>query len=450
MPKAPCASAAPPPPPPPPPSALEANADAAMDAKDNATLVKDTLSKTANLSAVDATIQLRVLCRKFAALTEKVKDETRIREEAEREVRRLKALLEGNDAPVIASTRSEAHALIKELKESQERLKQELRQEKEKNALLVSRALELEKEKNALLSSTSAVALHGVNNRTSTENNQARVSSSWDREQSQKIHATLATTIDELQEELTRKEAGDALSLCSLLFLPVLNLSTQEELQSWRDRLQRERAQIKSLEQDLRDRDDSLVEAQRNHAKLEQQIEEQRRDQTDLRSQLAETDKRLEEEHAMRCALDEQIETLNSVNAALEQRAKALVRRIELGQAVIHECEDLKSQLHDVEVDKETLVRSIKDLKDQHFAREAQWKCQIEQVRAEKSSLQAQIAELEGELASVRTQNTLLSEWMLVRQENANASASSRQAPQLELPTKTSACGVTEVHGDHP
>ncbi|KAJ0405392.1 hypothetical protein P43SY_000271 [Pythium insidiosum] len=168
MPKTPCASAAPPPPPPAPPSALEANADAAMDAKDSATLAKDTLSKTANLSAVDATMQLRVLCRKFAALTEKVKDETRIREEAEREVRRLKALLEGNDAPVIASTRSEAHALIKELKESQERLKQELRQEKEKNALLVSRALELEKEKNALLSSTSAVALHGVNNRTST------------------------------------------------------------------------------------------------------------------------------------------------------------------------------------------------------------------------------------------------------------------------------------------
>ncbi|GLD97632.1 hypothetical protein PINS_up006322 [Pythium insidiosum] len=186
-------------------------------AKVNATMVKDTLSKTTNLSAVEATTQLRVLCRKFAALTEKVKDETRIREDAEREVRRLKALLE-------ASTRSEAQALIKDLKEAQERLKQELRQEKEKNALLVSRALELEKEKNALLSSASVTTFSATRMTAGAadmnkrhwflltphngppESSQSRISSAWDREQSQKIHTTLTTTINELQAELTQKE----------------------------------------------------------------------------------------------------------------------------------------------------------------------------------------------------------------------------------------------------
>lgn len=81
-----------------------------------------------NLSPTEATAQLRVLCRKFAALAEKVKvcqltihiatcapseplrlrqEETKLREEAQREVRRLKdivdgALLSGDRLPLAA------------------------------------------------------------------------------------------------------------------------------------------------------------------------------------------------------------------------------------------------------------------------------------------------------------------------------------------------------------
>jgi hypothetical protein len=57
----------------------------------------------------------------------------------------------GNDAPVISSTRAETQALIKELRDGQDRLKQELKVEREKNDKLVSKALELEREKNALV-----------------------------------------------------------------------------------------------------------------------------------------------------------------------------------------------------------------------------------------------------------------------------------------------------------
>lgn len=79
----------------------------------NLALLKESLK--GNLSPSEATAQLKVLCRKFAALTEKVKvgrrmgaslktvlltqlctqEETKIREEAEKEVRRLKAIIDG-------------------------------------------------------------------------------------------------------------------------------------------------------------------------------------------------------------------------------------------------------------------------------------------------------------------------------------------------------------------
>lgn len=65
-------------------------------------------------------------------------------------------MLAANAAPPVSSCRADTQAYLRELKQSQEKLKQELRFEKEKNAILVSKALELEKEKSALLATTQA------------------------------------------------------------------------------------------------------------------------------------------------------------------------------------------------------------------------------------------------------------------------------------------------------
>lgn len=127
-------------------------------------------------------------------LVDTQQEETKVREEAEREVRRLKGIVEGkrhhhhqqffhgffahskpissslsccsliigNNNPVISSCRAESQAYVRELKDAHEQTKQELRFEKDKNAKLVSKALELEREKNALLAAQSAAAAPGL------------------------------------------------------------------------------------------------------------------------------------------------------------------------------------------------------------------------------------------------------------------------------------------------
>lgn len=64
----------------------------------------------------------------------------------------------GNNAPVVASCRAESQGYMRELKDAHDKSRQELRFEKEKNAMLVSKALELEKEKNALLAANQSAA----------------------------------------------------------------------------------------------------------------------------------------------------------------------------------------------------------------------------------------------------------------------------------------------------
>lgn len=61
----------------------------------------------------------------------------------------------------------------------------------------------------------------------------------------------------------------------------------------------------------------------------------------------------------------------------------------------------------------------MRELKEQHFEREKHWKLQLEQLRGEKRQTEALAEELQTDLASVRAQNSLFSEWMLVRNENA-------------------------------
>jgi hypothetical protein len=62
--------------------------------------------------------------------------------------------------------------------------------------------------------------------------------------------------------------------------------------------------------------------------------------------------------------------------------------------------------------------------------KETQWKAQLEQLRSEKLVVAAQISDLQTEIASLRTQNSLYSEWMLVRSDNIAAA----QQQQQQLP----------------
>ncbi|GAB9466840.1 hypothetical protein Gpo141_00004205 [Globisporangium polare] len=355
----------------------------------SAAIVREGLK--ANLSAAEATSQLKVLCRKFAALTEKVKEETRVREEADREVRRLRAIVEGNNAPVVASCRAESQAYMRELKDAHDKSRQELRFEKEKNAMLVSKALELEKEKNALLAANQSAASSSSDSGPSRQ-------AQWDKEQVQKIQMTLRMTIDELQDELGRKE---------------------EELESYKEQAQRERGRVKQLEEEIRARETAERDAERLRHQLEVDLRDAEQQISKEQQHLQSVSERAHEDRVIRDTLEEQIETLNEVNAALEQRCNALIRRVELNANVMNDCHELKVQLRDAEIDNETLVRTIRDLKDRHFQREKELKTEIEKARDEKREVEAQVKELEAEINALRAQNSLFSEWMLVRNENA-------------------------------
>ncbi|TYZ61004.1 hypothetical protein PybrP1_005359 [[Pythium] brassicae (nom. inval.)] len=329
-----------------------------------------------NLSATEATSQLKVLCRKFAALTEKVKEETKVREEAERE------------------------AYLRELKDAHERTKQELRFEKDKNAMLVSKALELEREKSGLLAAQSAA--------TSPDSAPSR-QAQWDREQMQKIQTTLQMTIDELQDEVTRK---------------------QDELESFRERAQRERSRTKQLELKIRAKEHVERDAEALKEQWEGELRAAEAELGNALKQSEEADARADEERALREALEEQLATLNEVNAALEQRCNALIRRVELSAGVIQDGHDLTMQLRDAEIDNETLMR---ELKDQHFRREKELKMEVEKALNGKCVVEAHVAELEADVAALRTQNSLFSEWMLVRNENALIA----KTESLESPSAT-------------
>ncbi|RLN92131.1 hypothetical protein BBJ28_00012804 [Nothophytophthora sp. Chile5] len=304
----------------------------------NAALLKAGL-KT-NLSPSEATAQLRVLCRKFAALTEKVK-ETKVREDAEREVRRLKALLEESISPVVASCRAETQAYVRELKETQEKLKRELRFEKEKNERVVAKALELEREKSALLAAQSQAQAVAASQSEPTATSNPTLQSAWGKEQVHKIQSTLKITIVELEDELGRKE---------------------EEVEAYRERSQRDRARVKALEDELRNKENAEHAAQQARRQLEEDL---RQAQTDITNELENVQRihdGAQEDRALRNTLEEQLETLSEVNAALEQRSRALVRRLELAAGVSQECQDLKLQLRDAEVDNETLVQTVRAL----------------------------------------------------------------------------------------
>ncbi|KAF1775762.1 NAD-glutamate dehydrogenase [Phytophthora cactorum] len=271
-------------------------------------------------------------------------EETKVREAAEREVRRLKALLDKEASPVVASCRAETQAYVRELKEPS--LKHQ---------------------------------------------------SAWDKEQVNKIQVTLKLTIEELEEELSRKE---------------------EEIQTFRERSQRDRARIKALEDEIRAKDDAQRAAQEARRQLEADLQQAQTEITNELENMQRIHDQAREDRAMRETLEQQLVTLGEVNAALEQRSHALVRRLELSSTVTQECQDLKMQLRDAEVDNETLVQTV---------------CQCVKAFMKKAQVEQQVLELQEDLASLQAQNSLFSEWMLVRNENAIA-AQRDAAPDQEYP----------------
>ncbi|KAI9997641.1 hypothetical protein PInf_001572 [Phytophthora infestans] len=371
----------------------------------NAALLKAGL-KT-NLSPSEATAQLRVLCRKFAALTEKVKEETKVREAAEREVRRLKVLLDKEASPVVASCRAETQAYVRELKETLDKIKRELRLEKEKNERVVAKALELEREKSALLTTQSLHTQKAPIRTTCTQEDTSSIGlkhqSAWDKEQVNKIQSTLKLTIEELEEELSRKE---------------------DEIQSYRERSQRDRARIKALEDDIREKEETQRAAQEDRRQLEAELQQAQTEITNELENMQRIHDQARDDRAMRETLEQQLVTLGEVNAALEQRSRALVRRLELASAVTQECQDLKVQLRDAEVDNETLLQTIRNMKDEQFTREKDGKVRLERAIEEKAQVEQHVLELQEDLASLQAQNSLFSEWMLGLQNKHNDSSS--------------------------
>lgn len=179
-----------------------------------------------SLSSTEATEQLHTLCEKFAVLTEKVQEETKVRQEAEKEIQRLKKILEQHEFASPCSLlpcSHDTHDMSHEFEAVQDQLRKELRLEKEKNEQLIRRALELEREKKLLLQyhgtihdSDQSDILHsteiplpppappshdrdGFRRRPGHDNNTFQ----------HKIQETLTVTIKELEQELDRKDVSN-------------------------------------------------------------------------------------------------------------------------------------------------------------------------------------------------------------------------------------------------
>lgn len=176
------------------------------------------------------------------------------------------------------------------------------------------------------------------------------------------------------------------------------------------------------------------------------QLDEQREQLLSLEREMVRSNERAQYEETMRTTMEQQIETLNQVNDALEQRTRTLMKRLEMSTIILNERDELRAQLRDTEVDKETLVHSIKDLKDQYFKKETHWKCQIEQIRAEKSHLSSHISELQSDITSLRAQNALFSEWMLVRNENNTAGSTTPQQVRVHNTLERHESEVAPLH----
>lgn len=133
----------------------------------------------------------------------------------------------------------------------------------------------------------------------------------------------------------------------------------QEEIESYRERFQRERGRVRALEEEIRSKEEAERAAGRVRKQLEAELQQAQTEITSEFETVQRVHERAQEDRAMRDTLESQLATLNEVNAALEQRCRALVRRLELSASAAQQIDELKAQLHDAEIDNETLVRTV-------------------------------------------------------------------------------------------
>ncbi|KDO29040.1 hypothetical protein SPRG_06095 [Saprolegnia parasitica CBS 223.65] len=345
----------------------------------NDALLRESLQVQAEPSTcvTSATTQLKVLCRKFAVLSEKVKQEAKLREDAEREIKRLNTIIDGNTNMVVSSTRSDTQMYIRSLQEELDRVKEELAITKDE---LAQAQMDFKpRTAYAYQSDTSHVVDHHTK---------------WDREQMQKIQDTLSCTINELQEELTAKD---------------------HQVDAFRETSRRDKAKIKDLEHMLEAVEEQAHVAKETTAKAAQELRDAAALQSSDRHKLHLAQETVKEERNIKEALQHQIATLHQVNDALQRRCDTLVRRLKLNSTFATEAQTLKQQVLDAERDHEVLVKTIRELKNQHFDHVSDLKGTLHETQATNQELSKRIRELETEMQALRSQNAIISDYSVHR-----------------------------------
>ncbi|EQC33139.1 hypothetical protein SDRG_09126 [Saprolegnia diclina VS20] len=348
----------------------------------NDALLRESLQVQAEPSTcvTSATTQLKVLCRKFAVLSEKVKQEAKLREDAEREIKRLNTIIDGNASMVVSSTRSDTQIYIRSLQEELDHVKEELAITKDE---LAQAQMDLHAAKPrtayAYQCDTSQVVDHQTK---------------WDREQMQKIQDTLSCTINELQEELTAKD---------------------HQVDALRETSQRDKAKIKDLEHMLEAVEEQAHAAKETTAKAAQELRDAAALQSNDRHKLHLVQETVKEERSIKEALQHQIATLHQVNDALQRRCDTLVRRLKLNSTFATEAQTLKQQVLDAERDHEVLVKTIRELKNQHFDHVSDLKGTLHETQATNQELSKRILELETEMQALRSQNAIIADYSVHR-----------------------------------
>ncbi|KAH9106190.1 hypothetical protein AeMF1_018150 [Aphanomyces euteiches] len=333
-----------------------------------------------------ATTQLKVLCRKFAVLSEKVKQEAKMREDAEKEIKRLNELLEDATNPLITSTRTDAQQYMRAQQEELNQVKAELHRTKEE-LFHVKQELEMHRANAA----QPHQAYHGQPLDPQTQ---------WDREQTSRIQETLSCTISELHEELSVKEM---------------------EIEALRTAVNREKAKHKDLEHAIAASDAQNREDKELLSKMTQDLRDMTLSQASEIEKLHVAQESVKEERSIKEALQHQITTLHQVNDALQKRCDALVRRLQLNANVATEAQSLKSLVAELETQNEDLVKTVRDLKQSHFQELEQLKTALHTAQTMAHEAEKRVTDVQGELNAMRVQNHSMSEYMMYGMKRASS-----------------------------
>ncbi|RHY33990.1 hypothetical protein DYB32_001228 [Aphanomyces invadans] len=165
------------------------------------TVLKESLQvqQSSKTCVTTATTQLKVLCRKFAVLSEKVKQEAKMREDAEKEVRRLNAIIQDATNPLITSTRSDAQQYLRAQKDELAAVRDELRRTKEELYHVTQAYDRLRAELDQFHHHPPPMPQPVHHHQESMLDSQIQ----WDREQSSRIHDTIEKAKQREIEQMT-------------------------------------------------------------------------------------------------------------------------------------------------------------------------------------------------------------------------------------------------------